>query len=67
MARDKALKLHESFETTLSITEEGYLSIMQGEGEQVLLSQGQVEALLRYYERHENDMSNRWDYGLVED
>lgn len=67
MTKDRKLTLSESYETTLSINEQGYLSIKQAGSDAVLLSPNQVENLLRYYEKHENDMANRWDYGLVEE
>ncbi|MCY1393190.1 hypothetical protein D9M71_80780 [compost metagenome] len=66
MQKCRDITLYQSFETKLDITEEGYLAIMQGEGDQVLLSPSQMENLLRYYERYENDMDNRWNHGLIE-
>lgn len=66
MQKGLDITMHHSYETKLDITEEGYLSIKQGEYDHILLSPNQMENLLRYYERHENVMDNRWNHGLIE-
>lgn len=59
------MKLNAEHETVLEITDAGYLLITQKGShpldDVVALSPGQIEQVLKYYERNEQSMRSKWN------